>query len=80
MLLAFNIGNTNITFGGYARDGRLAFSSRLYSDSALSSDELCYKIINMLDLYGVSPLDIEAVILASVVPVLTAACVKRCRR
>lgn len=71
MLLAFNIGNTNITFGGYARDGRLAFSSRLYSDSALSSDELCYKIINMLDLYGVSPLDIEAVILASVVPVLT---------
>src|SRR5699024_9775566 len=28
-------------------------------------------IINMLDLYGVSPLDIDAVILASVVPVLT---------
>ena len=50
MLLAFNIGNTNITFGGYARDGRLAFSSRLYADSSLSSDELCYKIINMLDL------------------------------
>ena len=71
MLLAFNIGNTNITFGGYARDGRLAFSSRLYADSSLSSDELCYKIINMLELYGVSPLDIEAVILASVVPVLT---------
>ena len=39
MLLAFNIGNTNITFGGYARDGRLAFSSRLYSDSALRSEE-----------------------------------------
>ena len=38
MLLAFNIGNTNITFGGYARDGRLAFSSRLYADSSLSSD------------------------------------------
>ena len=65
MLLAFNIGNTNITFGGYARDGRLAFSSRLYADSSLSSDELCYKIINMLELYGVSPLDIEAVILGS---------------
>ena len=52
MLLAFNIGNTNITFGGYARDGRLAFSSRLYADSSLSSDELCYKIINMLELTG----------------------------
>lgn len=71
MLLAFNIGNTNITFGGYDPDGRLAFSSRLYADSSLSSDELCYKIINMLELYGVSPFDIDAVILASVVPVLT---------
>ena len=71
MLLALNIGNTNITFGGYAEDGRLAFCSRLYADTALSSDELCYKIINMLDLYGVSPLDIRDVILASVVPALT---------
>lgn len=72
MLLALNIGNTNITFGGFDADGRLNFSSRLFADSALSSDELCYKIINMMDLYGVSPLGIEAVILASVVPVLTA--------
>ena len=71
MLLALNIGNTNITFGGFTPDGRLAFSSRLYADSALSADELCYKIINMLDLYGVSPLDVTDVILASVVPVLT---------
>ncbi|PWM75668.1 MAG: type III pantothenate kinase [Bacillota bacterium] len=71
MLLALNIGNTNITFGGYARDGKLIFSSRLYADSALSSDELTYKIVNMLDLYGTSPLEIEAVILASVVPALT---------
>lgn len=71
MLLALNIGNSNITFGGLAPDGKLIFSSRLYADSALSSDELTYKIINMLDLYGTSPMDIEAVILASVVPALT---------
>lgn len=71
MLLALNIGNSNITFGAYALDGKLAFSSRLYADTSLSSDELCYKIISMLDLYGATPTDIEAVILASVVPVLT---------
>ena len=71
MLLALNIGNTNITFGSFASDGRLAFVSRLYADPALSSDEICYKIINMLDLYGASPLDIEGVILGSVVPSIT---------
>ena len=51
MLLAINIGNSNITCGGYAQDGKLTFSSNLYSDSALSSDELTYKLINMLDLF-----------------------------
>ena len=52
MLLAINIGNTNITCGGYARDGKLAFSAKLFADSALSSDELVYKLVNMLELYG----------------------------
>lgn len=71
MLLALNIGNTNITFGAYTSDGKLCFSARLYSDPAASVDELTYKIINLLDLYGASPLDIESVILSSVVPALT---------
>ena len=67
MLLAINIGNSNITCGRFAPDGKLAFSSKLYSDAALSSDELTYKLINMLDLYGVSPLEIDHAILSSVV-------------
>jgi type III pantothenate kinase len=71
MLLAINIGNTNITFGGFDHDGKLAFSAKLYADPAASADELTYKFINMLALYGVSPLDIRACILASVVPALT---------
>ena len=29
MILALNIGNSNITFGGYTPDGKLVFSSRL---------------------------------------------------
>ena len=71
MLLAVNIGNSNIDSGGFAPDGKLAFSYKLYSDAALSSDELTYKLINMLDLYGVSPLEIDHAILSSVVPALT---------
>ena len=59
MLLALNIGNTNV------------FASRFYSDSALSSDELVYKLVNMLALYHIQPRDVDAAILASVVPVLT---------
>ena len=42
MILALNIGNSNITFGGYTPDGKLVFSSRLFADTALSSDELLY--------------------------------------
>ena len=71
MLLALNIGNSNITFGGYAADGKRAFSSRLYADPALSSDELTYKMVNMLALYGIAPADLDAIILASVVPAIT---------
>ncbi len=72
MLLALNIGNTNLTFGGYAADGKLTFASRLYADTALSADELTYKLVNMLALYGVHPHEVTDVIVASVVPVLTA--------
>jgi len=71
MLLALNIGNSNITFGGFTVDGKLIFSSKLYADSALSSDELLYKIVNMLALYGVEPSEITDMIFASVVPALT---------
>ena len=42
MILVLNIGNSNITFGGYMADGKLVFSSRLFADTALSSDELLY--------------------------------------
>lgn len=55
----------------YTPDGKLVFSSRLFADTALSSDELLYKIVNMLALYGAEPQQITAVIFSSVVPALT---------
>ena len=33
MILALNIGNSNITFGSYTPDGKLVFSSRLFADT-----------------------------------------------
>ena len=71
MILALNIGNSNITFGSYTRDGKLVFSSRLFADTALSSDELVYKMVNMLALYGAEPREVTDVIFSSVVPALT---------
>lgn len=71
MILALNIGNSNITFGSYTADGKLVFSSRLFADTALSSDELLYKMVNMLALYGAEPTQITDVIFSSVVPALT---------
>ena len=68
MILALNIGNSNITFGSYTPDGKLVFSSRLFADTALSSDELLYKMVNMLALYGAEPQEITAIIFSSVVP------------
>lgn len=80
MILALNIGNSNITFGGYTPDGKLVFSSRLFADTALSSDELLYKIVNMLALYGAEPQQITAVIFSSVVPALTPRLREACAR
>lgn len=81
MILALNIGNSNITFGGYTPDGKLVFSSRLFADTALSSDELLYKIVNMLALYGAEPQQITAVIFSSVVPAPDSrACARPCAR
>lgn len=70
MILALNIGNSNITFGSYTKDGKLVFSSRLFADTALSSDELLYKMVNMLALYGAEPQEVTDVIFSSVVPAL----------
>ena len=79
MILALNIGNSNITFGSYTPDGKLVFSSRLFADTALSSDELLYKMVNMLALYGAEPQEITAIIFSSVVPASERHCA-RCAR
>ena len=70
MILTINIGNSNITIGGYQGEA-LAFQAQIYSDPNCSMDEYAIKLAGVMDLYGVDPAQVEGAILASVVPILT---------
>ena len=69
MLLAIDVGNTNIVLGGI-RDGEQIFSARLKSDRSKTADQYALDIQGILTLYGVSPSEVEGGILSSVVPYL----------
>lgn len=67
LVLAIDIGNTNVTLGGFSQE-ELCFVSRLSTDSFATADEYAAKIINSLLLYRVDRTEIDSVIIASVVP------------
>lgn len=67
MLLAIDIGNTNVTLGGY-NDNILSFTARLSTDHDKTADQYAIEIKDVLALYGQDYKDIEDCIIASVVP------------
>lgn len=67
MLLAVDIGNTNITLGAYDSNV-LKFTARLSTESGRTDDEYAVDIKNLLLLYGLSGENIEDAIISSVVP------------
>ena len=67
MLLAIDIGNTNIVIGGI-RSGAIAFEARIATDRIKTSDQYGAEIKNMLSLFDVSASDIDGCIISSVVP------------
>lgn len=67
MLLALDIGNSNITLGAFEGE-LLKFTARLSSDENLTSDQYAYEIKNILSLYGRELDDIDDCIISSVVP------------
>jgi type III pantothenate kinase len=69
VILAIDVGNTNIVLGGI-RDGRQVFSARLKSDRSKTADQYALDIQGILTLYGVETDEIEGGILSSVVPYL----------
>lgn len=67
MILAVDIGNSNIVIGGI--DGNdIRFEARLRTDATKTSDEYCIDLKMILDVYGVGTSDVEGMIVASVVP------------
>ena len=72
MLLAVDVGNTNIVVGVF--DGeRLAADVRLHTDERATGDELGLTIADLLRRRGIDPAAIDAVAVANVVPPLTRA-------
>lgn len=69
MILTVDIGNTNITLGGFEED-RLTFVARLSTNTAITADEYAAKILSTLAVYHVSQDAIGGAIISSVVPPL----------
>ena len=79
MLLALDIGNTNITLGVF--DGqRLAATWRLSTDRSKMPDEYTIMLTQLLSLEDMSAQDIDSAALCSVVPPLTPIFVELCRQ
>ncbi len=70
MLLAIDIGNTNVTLGWF-RDGSLLGTRRAATAARASTDELEILLEDLLRLDGLAFADIAALVAASVVPALT---------
>ena len=67
MLLAIDIGNTNLVIGCIENDDIL-FKARIATDRTRTSDQYGVEIKNMLEAYGVQIKDITDCIISSVVP------------
>lgn len=67
MLLAIDIGNTNIVIGGI-RDDKIIFKARIATDRTRTSDQYGVEIKNMVEAFGAKIADISDCIISSVVP------------
>lgn len=67
MILAVDIGNTNIVLG-CIEDDKILFEARMATDLIKTSDQYCAELKVMLSLFEVAPEDIDGSIISSVVP------------
>jgi len=70
MLLAIDVGNTNVTIGVF-REEELEATWRLATDTRKLPDEYALLIMSLLPLKGVDPQDVHSIAICSVVPPLT---------
>ena len=67
MILAVDIGNSNIVIGG-VEGNDIVFEARIRTETTKTSDEYCVDLKIILDVYHVKPEVIEGAIISSVVP------------
>lgn len=70
MVLAVDIGNTNIVIGGFEGE-KVAFTERLSTNHKATSLEYAIMFKNVLEMYGYKSEDIDGAIISSVVPDIT---------
>lgn len=69
MLLALDLGNTNITIGIFEQ-GELLLESRIATDRQKMEDQYAVELLDILRLYRLNVSDFEGAIISSVVPPL----------
>ena len=70
MVLAIDIGNTNIAIGGFCDSCEVSFVVRIATDPMKTEDEYASKIRSVLSMHNVDRSAIDGAIIASVVPPL----------
>ncbi|MDD6263171.1 MAG: type III pantothenate kinase [Clostridiales bacterium] len=70
MVLAIDIGNTNIVLGGFS-DGRVLFRERVSTNQTATDLEYAVMIKNAFDMHGYNASSVDGAIISSVVPSVT---------
>ena len=70
MILAIDIGNTNIVVGCFDKD-QVLFVERVSTDHTKTELEYAISLKNVLEIYDIKPSSVEGGIISSVVPPLT---------
>lgn len=67
MLLAIDVGNTNIVLGCIEKD-EIIFTARMSTDRKQTADQYAIQLKNIIELHGVNPNAVNGSIISSVVP------------
>ena len=68
MLLAIDIGNSNISVGLFSKERKLHFLASIDTDSRKTADQISIDLMNIFSLYGFDLKDVSGAIFSSVVP------------
>jgi type III pantothenate kinase len=71
MVLAFNIANRHIIFGGFEAEQGIRFVSKIATDDRKTEEQYAVDLRDILQLYNISLAEIQGAVISSVVPALS---------